>query len=202
MAERIGWPPNVVRVLFALISVLSSAFPGTLFYLLLWAFVPEAEPDVEGGIDEDDADEVDLEASHLSRTAALGLAVLLGGLGAHRFYAGRIPTGLLMLLTLGGLGFWWIVDVVMVASGEFRDSEGRRLVYWEGADPEYDALYDTHLELLRASARGVDSSHEPAPERDEEGTWAASQPSTSGPVGSSSSMIPTTSHPARSSSSC
>lgn len=203
IAEHYGWSPNVVRFLYAVISILSTAFPGTLFYLLLCVLVPAAEPAAGAErADDDGVADVELEASHLSRTAALALAVLLGVLGAHRFYAGKVFTGLLMALTLGGLGIWWLVDIVLISTAEFRDSEGRRLVYWEGdEDSEYDALYDRHADLLHVRTSGVDSPDGPAPEWAGEGTWPASRQSTSERVGSSSSMIPTTSQPARSSSS-
>ncbi len=52
------------------------------------------------------------------------LCALLGVLGIHRFYVGKVGTGLLMLLTGGLGGIWWIVDLVLIATGNFRDKEG------------------------------------------------------------------------------
>ena len=52
------------------------------------------------------------------------LCYFLGVLGVHRFYAGKIGTGILMILTLGGFGFWIIVDMVMIAVGSFKDGQG------------------------------------------------------------------------------
>ena len=69
--------------------------------------------------------------SERSRLAALLLCVLLGWLGAHRFYVGKIGSGLLWLFTIGLLGMGVIFDLVLIATGEFRDQQGRRLVYWE-----------------------------------------------------------------------
>lgn len=58
---------------------------------------------------------------------ALLLCFFLGVLGVHRFYVGKIGTGILMLLTLGGFGIWQIIDFVMIAVGSFTDKEGRQL---------------------------------------------------------------------------
>ncbi|GAA1861323.1 TM2 domain-containing protein [Brevibacterium marinum] len=54
------------------------------------------------------------------------LSLALGFLGADRFYTGRYATGALKLVTLGGLGLWWIVDLVIVMAGGLR-SDRRRL---------------------------------------------------------------------------
>jgi TM2 domain-containing membrane protein YozV len=51
------------------------------------------------------------------------LCFFLGVLGVHRFYVGKIGTGILLLLTGGGFGVWWIVDFVLIATGSFRDKE-------------------------------------------------------------------------------
>lgn len=55
---------------------------------------------------------------------ALLLCVLLGTFGAHRFYVGKIGTGILMLLTLGGLGIWALIDLILIAVGSFKDKNG------------------------------------------------------------------------------
>lgn len=56
---------------------------------------------------------------------ALLLCFFFGVLGVHRFYVGKIGTGILQLLTLGGLGIWALIDFIMIVVGSFRDSDGR-----------------------------------------------------------------------------
>ena len=68
--------------------------------------------------------------SNRSRLVALLLCVFLGPFGAHRFYVGKIGTGVLMLVTIGGLGIWALIDLILIATGTLRDKEGRRVYRW------------------------------------------------------------------------
>lgn len=52
---------------------------------------------------------------------AILLCYFLGVLGIHRFYVGKIGTGILMIVTFGGFGIWVVVDMVLIATGSFRD---------------------------------------------------------------------------------
>ena len=52
------------------------------------------------------------------------LCVLLGGFGVHRFYVGKVGTGILMLFTFGGLGVWALIDFIIIATGSFKDKNG------------------------------------------------------------------------------
>ena len=65
-----------------------------------------------------------------SRLVALLFCILLGWIGVHRFYVGKIGTGVLMVLTIGGLGIWTLIDLILIAVGSFRDKEGRRVFRW------------------------------------------------------------------------
>lgn len=55
------------------------------------------------------------------------LSIFLGGFGVHRFYVGKVGTGILMLLTGGGFGIWYIIDIIFVAIGRFTDADGREI---------------------------------------------------------------------------
>ncbi|MEP6474525.1 MAG: NINE protein [Gemmatimonadota bacterium] len=71
------------------------------------------------------------EVSDKSRLVTLILAVILGVFGGHRFYTGKIQSGILMACTLGGLGLWALYDIIMIAAGAFRDEQGRLVHDWE-----------------------------------------------------------------------
>jgi TM2 domain-containing membrane protein YozV len=70
------------------------------------------------------------QVSDKSRGVALALATVIGPFGAHRFYVGKVATGVLQLCTIGGLGIWWLYDWILVLAGGFRDANDRRLVKW------------------------------------------------------------------------
>jgi len=55
-------------------------------------------------------------------TAVL-LSFFLGGLGIDRFYLGHSGLGVAKLLTLGGCGIWALIDLILTALGQVRDSE-------------------------------------------------------------------------------
>jgi len=57
------------------------------------------------------------------------LVIFLGFWGVHRFYVRKIGTGILMIITFGGFGLWWFIDLVLIATASFRDKEGRQIPY-------------------------------------------------------------------------
>ncbi|MBE0537083.1 MAG: TM2 domain-containing protein [Phycisphaerae bacterium] len=65
--------------------------------------------------------------SDKSGLVCLLLLLLLPGLGIHRFYVGKVGTGLLFLVTLGGFGIWWLIDLIFIVSGAFTDSRGAKV---------------------------------------------------------------------------
>ena len=55
------------------------------------------------------------------------LSVIVGTLGVDRFYLGKIGTGILKLITFGGLGVWTIIDIILIAVKKLDDKEGFKL---------------------------------------------------------------------------
>ncbi len=46
----------------------------------------------------------------------LVMSVVFGWIGVDRFIMGKVGTGILKLITIGGLGVWWLVDLILVAT--------------------------------------------------------------------------------------
>ncbi len=58
------------------------------------------------------------------------LCIFLGVFGAHRFYVDKPGTAVAMLLTIGGLGIWMLVDFILIVTGSFKDANGVRITEW------------------------------------------------------------------------
>jgi TM2 domain-containing membrane protein YozV len=58
---------------------------------------------------------------------ALLLSIFVGSLGVDRFYMGYVGLGILKLITLGGCGIWWIIDLILIATRKMRDADGQEL---------------------------------------------------------------------------
>lgn len=86
-------------------------------------------------------------------TTASVLSLLLGWLGIDRFYMGRIGLGILKLVTFGGIGVWWVVDMILVGSGKARDGSGAPLISFSdhqmpvdgGMSPRYGMVSQKHF---------------------------------------------------------
>jgi TM2 domain-containing membrane protein YozV len=65
-----------------------------------------------------------VEKSERGFVPTLLLAIFLGVFGVHRFFVGKIGTGILQLLTFGGLGIWAMIDTIMIIVGSFKDKNG------------------------------------------------------------------------------
>ena len=73
------------------------------------------------------ANQQDVYVPGKSKGVALLLCFFFGTFGAHYFYVGRPGMGLLYLFTFGLGGIGWLVDMIRILLGTFRDSSGRLL---------------------------------------------------------------------------
>jgi len=96
---------------------------------------------------------------------ACGWIVALGGL--HRFYVGKIGTGILWLLTFGLLGVGQLVDIILIAMGRFKDKDGRPLLIWYS--PDELASSGGHLQGVDQRDAGGDGAPPPVPSPDTNG---------------------------------
>ena len=67
--------------------------------------------------------------SEKSNTVAALLCFFLGCFGVHRFYVGKIGTGVLQLITLGGFGIWALIDFIMIVLQKFTDGDGNAMSF-------------------------------------------------------------------------
>jgi len=70
--------------------------------------------------------------SDKARLTVLIFCLLLGLWGGHRFYVGRRKSAILQILTLGGLTFWVLYDLILILLGEFEDGNGAKIKKWVG----------------------------------------------------------------------
>ena len=59
-----------------------------------------------------------------NKIVAILLSLFLGGLGVDRFYLGYIWTGILKLITFGGLGIWALIDLIRIIIGNLKPKDG------------------------------------------------------------------------------
>jgi len=55
------------------------------------------------------------------------ICFFLGVIGIHRFMVGKIGTGVLMIITVGGCGIWALIDFIVILTGGFTDSDGNKI---------------------------------------------------------------------------
>jgi TM2 domain-containing membrane protein YozV len=56
------------------------------------------------------------EPRNLNWLLVLLMSIFFGTIGVDRFIMGHIGLGILKLITVGGFGIWWLVDVILIAS--------------------------------------------------------------------------------------
>lgn len=99
------------------------------------------------------------EASPHNVTKIFYICLFLGVFGVHRFIIGKPITGLLMLCTFGGMGFWWMIDTLLLVFVGTTDGEGRNI--------------DNHFRNYAKSKAGTDMesvANEPSPEQPKRGS--------------------------------
>jgi TM2 domain-containing membrane protein YozV len=57
-----------------------------------------------------------MQPKQLNWTITLIMSIIFGTLGVDRFMMGKIGTGILKLVTGGGFGIWWLIDVILIAT--------------------------------------------------------------------------------------
>ena len=98
-------------------------------------FCPKCGTKVEGVAIASHKVEVPPKETAKSSQVTLALCILLGTLGVHRFYVGKKWTGILMLLSCGGLGVWVLIDLILIIKNKFEDKQGRTLELTHNLSP-------------------------------------------------------------------
>ena len=73
---------------------------------------------------------IDINISEKSRLVAFLLCFFFGVIGVHRFYVRKVGTGIVQILTLGGLGVWTLIDMIIILAGSFKDKDGKVIKNW------------------------------------------------------------------------
>lgn len=82
-------------------------------------------------LDDEESDDVEEStdaqetSSGKSQLITLLLCLFIGGIGAHRFYLGYIGIGIIFLLTGGGCGIWWLIDLIRIITQDLQPKDGR-----------------------------------------------------------------------------
>lgn len=105
--------------------------PVDTFTLSAWAKTKVIQPDTQVTDTETNrtfaASQIPGVFSDKEYIIALLFSIFLGYLGIDRFYMGQVGIGIGKLLTGGGCGVWWLIDVILIATRSSNDAAGRPL---------------------------------------------------------------------------
>lgn len=105
--------------------------PVDTFTLSAWAKTKVIQPDTQVTDTETNrtfaASQIPGVFSDKEYIIALLFSIFLGYFGIDRFYMGQVGMGIGKLLTGGGCGVWWLIDVILIATRSSNDSAGRPL---------------------------------------------------------------------------
>lgn len=105
--------------------------PVDTFTLSAWAKTKVIQPDTQVTDTETNrtfaASQIPGVFSDKEYVIALLFSIFLGYLGIDRFYMGQVGMGIGKLLTGGGCGVWWLIDVILIATRSSNDAAGRPL---------------------------------------------------------------------------
>ncbi len=105
--------------------------PVDTFTLSAWAKTKVIQPDTQVTDTETNrtfaASQIPGVFSDKEYIIALLFSIFLGYFGIDRFYMGQVGMGIGKLLTAGGCGVWWLIDVILIATRSSNDSAGRPL---------------------------------------------------------------------------
>ena len=107
----------------------STLFPDSTGQSLASASVPANPGTTSASVPANPAATSADEPANRSFVVTWILSLFLGVFGADRFYTGRWVTGLLKFLTVGGLGLWWAIDLVVIMAGGQRYDKRRLAGY-------------------------------------------------------------------------
>ena len=116
------WITTLVIFIVALIIAIEADLPGLFVAVLIGGIIGLIISRPEGSSSKRAA--TYNVYSRKSQIIALILCLLFGTLGVHYFYVGKIGMGLLYLFTGGIFGIGWIVDIIRIIAGIFRDKDG------------------------------------------------------------------------------
>jgi hypothetical protein len=100
------------------ILMVISALGGVVFigFYYILAFILLLTAGLMGFIKKSSAEKNNKEIKKVKWLLCLIMSIVFGSLGVDRYLMGKVRTGVLKLITAGGLGIWWIIDIILIAT--------------------------------------------------------------------------------------